>query len=97
MFYHPVYPTARQTTHETRATSLFIEQAGINAQIKAILDRARTEIATLDLSGHSMIEGFDLNELPKLIAEITPRPECPAQVQALEDWAAEESVDLGGV
>ena len=96
-FHSPLYPTRSTLRHESRATALFIAQAGINARIKTILDRARTEIATLDLSGHSMIDGYDLAEIPAILREITPAPECPVRTQALEDWASAEASDVGGV
>ena len=57
---------------EDAIADLAAKHIKINEAIRAIMLNAIAEIEKLDLTGYSMADGYDLDQIPDLIREVMP-------------------------
>lgn len=86
---HPAYPSRGTLTRQVRIEARYAAQLEINTKIRAILDRCAKEILQLDLDGYSMSPGYDLKQIPELVADLKPIL-SPSQQYGLREWATDQ-------
>lgn len=88
---HPAYPTDAQLAIEDRADYLFNATVANNERIRAILAECAAQLAKCDMTGVSMVPGYDLGDITKAIEELTPQTADKAMVAHAEDCANDQA------